>query len=217
MRKSTKASARDGGAPFSFKNDLTRLLSACDAVEHQTRDDAFLEDVESVFNILRNTVSEFGNIWLCGHGSGFCLAVEIAQKLALAADRYESPTRSAVLGLNGALSTTAYGQQSCDDAFGAELSVQARRGDALWCFAPDPSVSSVLMAAERAHNELKIPVVAFTTYPGTPLIRFSAAKVRLQLGDSNDAGGACIDRTHMLLAHLLCTQLKRAARTARNS
>lgn len=208
--------ARDRGVSFSFKGDIARLLLACDGIAHQTRDDEFLKDVETAFNVLRGAVASFGNIWLCGHGSGFCMAVEVAQKLSGAANKHESPTRAAVLGLNGAILTTAFGQQ-CDGVFGEELRVQARRGDALWCFANDPSAASVLAAAECAYNELKIPVVSFTTYPGTPLLRFSAAKVRLQVGDSDDASGVCIDRTHTLLAHMLCTQLRRAARTARSS
>lgn len=204
------------GASFSFKGNFAQLLSACDAVAHQTYDDEFLADVETAFNVLRGTVVAFGNIWLCGCGSGFCSAVEIAQKLATPSDRHESPTRAAVLGLNSAIMTTASGPP-CDDFLGAELAVQARRGDVVWCFAPDPSAASLLSAAERAYTELKIPVVSFTTHPGTPLLRFSAAKVRLQIGDSDDVSGVCINRTHMLLAHMLCTQLKRAARIARNS
>ena len=129
-------------------------------------------------------------------------------------NRLERPTRASVLGLNGAVSSTSYGEYGTEEALGAELFVQGRSGDALWCFAPDPSSKALLTVVTRAYRELKIPVVVFTTYPGTPLIRYASAKVRFQIDDDRDRAQYCVEEAHRFMANIVCNQLKRISRKA---
>ena len=199
----------------SVREEIRSTVSACDTAARQLRDDVLIHETESAIDILSGAIEGFGNIWLCGNGPGFCQAVEVAHKLTTQVCKLERATRASVLGMNGATSTTSFGKCGIEDALGAELMVQGRRGDALWCFASDPSSRSVLGAVTTAYRQLKIPVVIFTTYPGTPLIRYSDAKIRIQPADERDRSGFCVEWAHAFLANIMVNQLKRLARKYR--
>lgn len=93
-----------------------------------------------------------------------------------------------------------------------DLDNRGRRGDALWCFASDPTSRSLLGAVTTAYRSLKIPVVLFTTYPGTPLVRYADAKIRIQSNDDYDRSGFCVEWAHSFLANIIVNQLRRIAR-----
>jgi phosphoheptose isomerase len=200
---------------LTIREEIRYTSKACETASRQIRDDTVLQEAELSLESMQLAIKAFGTIWLCGGGSGHCLALEVAQKLATPLSKFERPTRAGVLGLNGAMLTTSYGKCGTDDALGAELMVHGRRNDALWCFAPDPTSRAILGVVTRANRELKIPVVVFTSYPGTPLIRFSSAKIQIQEASEDDRSGYCVQWAHSFLANIICSQLKRCARRAR--
>lgn len=190
-------------------------ILSCDIAAKQLKDELILSEIEQAMEDISLTVQECQNIWLCGNGPGFSLAMEVAHRLVTPSSRYERPTRALVLGMNGATATTSYGKCGSDDALSAELLVQGRRGDVLWCFAHDATSQALLGAVASAHQELKIPVIVFTEYPGTPLVRFATSKIRIQPTDEHDRSGYCVQWAHSFLANIMCNQLKRIARRTR--
>ena len=198
----------------SVREELRSILSACKHVDLQVKDDLILKETEKAIKALSDTVEKFGNIWLCGNGFGFSLAVDVAYKLTTQTSRLERTTRATVLGLNGAIASTDYGKYGPAESLASELAVQARSIDSLWCFAPDPSSKSLLTVVNKAYIDLGIPVVVFTSYPGTPLIRNTAAKIRFNLDDDRDRANYCVENAHRFMAHLVCNQLKRVSRKA---
>ena len=199
----------------SIRDEIRATVISCETASRQLKDDVLLLDADRVLSELRPTVERFGHIWLCGNGPGFCLAVEMAYRLMTPVSRYEAQTRASVLSSNGAISSTSYGKAGTEESMAAELMALARRGDALWCFASDPTSRSLLGVATRAYRELKIPVAVFTSYPGTPIIRFSDAKLRIKEAEEQDISGYCVQWAHHFLATIICNQLKRIARTVR--
>lgn len=197
---------------LSVHDEIRQTNEACEIAAQQIVDDVTVQSIERALEALSSTIESYGTIWLCGSGPGFCLAVEIAQKLATPVSRYERPTRAAVLGLNGAVTSTSYGKCGADEALANELQVCARKNDALWCLSGDSSITSVLNAASLARERLNIPVVTFTDKPGSPLIRFANVKVRIQRDDERDISGYCVQWAHSFLANVMCSQLKRLAR-----
>lgn len=210
--QSSYASRSTMARALSVHDEIRQTNEACEIASQQIVDSITVQSVERALEALSNTIESYGTIWLCGSGHGFCLAVEIAQKLATPVTRYERPTRASVLGLNGAITSTSYGKCGAEDALANELMVCARKNDALWCLASDSSISSVLNAAALARDKLNIPVVTFTDRPGSPLIRFSNVKVRIQRDDERDLSGYCVQWAHSFLANVMCSQLKRLAR-----
>ncbi len=212
--KKKKGPPRTLARNLSIREEMRSVIMSCEVASQQLKDDMILLESELALEALTSTVSRRGNIWLCGNGSGFCLAMETAAKLSAPASRFELPTRAAVLGLNGAISSTSPGRGGLDDALASELMVYGRRGDSLWCFASDSSSKTLLSAVSRAHKELDIPVVLFSEYPGTPLIRYACAKVRIQPTDDRDRANYCVHWAHSFIANVICSQLKRASRKA---
>ena len=205
-----------GARQISVREEICSTSRACDTVVKQLRDDIIVRAVEQAIEDVAETVEHYGTIWLCGNGAGFCMAAEVAQQLATPSSRYERETRAAVLGANGAMSTTSYGKCGVEEALAAELRVNGRSGDSLWCFASDAGSQALLGAAAFARQDLKIPVVVFAPYPGTPLIRFATSKIRIQSSDDRDHTGFCAQSAHAFLARIMCNQIKRFARKVRN-
>lgn len=197
------------------REEIIATANACETSISQFRDDLVLREIELALEIMSVTVEKFGRIWLCGNGAGFCLAAEICHRLTTSNSRYERPTRASVLGLNGATSTTDHGKCGIEDALSAELIVNGRDADVLWCFAADPCSQLTLGASSTAFQELKIPVIVFTSYPGTPITRFSNAKIRIQAADERDQAGYCVQWAHGFLANVMANQLKRLSRRSR--
>jgi phosphoheptose isomerase len=211
----TKSTRRALSRLISVREEIRATGKACDTAARQIRDELVLREIERALEAMSLTVENCGSLWLAGNGPGFCLAVDVCHKLSTTTSKYERPTRASVLGLNVATSTTSYGKCGTDESLGAELMVQGRRGDALWCFASDPGSRALLGVATRASKELKIPVIVFTHYPGTPLVRFASTKVRIQQADERDPAGYCVEWAHSFLANIMCNQLKRIARRTR--
>jgi len=196
---------------MSVREEMRAVTIACENIAQQLHDDSLLYEAELALEATGETVERRGNIWLCGNGPGFCLALETATRLAVPTSRFELSTRANVLGLNGALSSATTGRTS-DDYLGAELLVYGRRGVVLWCFASDCASNPLLYALMKANEVLKIPVVLFSEYPGTPLTRFSDAKIRIQTVEGDDRSGYCIQWAHSFIANVLCNQLKRLSK-----
>lgn len=200
---------------LSIRDEIRSVGLACDTAARQLKDDVLLSDAEHAMRELQPTVENFGHLWLCGNGPGFCLAVEMAYRLMTPSNRYESQTRATVLNANGAINSTSYGKAGSNESMAAELAALGRKGDALWCFASDPTSRNLLGVATKAYRELKIPVVVFTSYPGTPIIRFSHAKLRIKEAEDHDVSGYCVQWAHHFIATIICNQLKRVAKAAR--
>ena len=216
MTQTNKKTARRSPVrTLSVRDEISEVVDSCEAAAGQVRDDLLIREVETAVKTMADTVNNFGTVWLSGNGPGFCLAVDTAQKLSTTISRTERPTRSCVLGLNGAVASTSFGKLGSDDALGEELMINGRRGDVLWCFANDAGSKATLNLVKRAHNELGIPVILFTVYPGLPLVRFCDVKVRIQTSDELDRSGFCVEQAHKFLANIVCNQLKRISRKAR--
>jgi len=214
-QKSRKHRRPYGSLSASVRDDIVNISDVCDIVTQQIKDELLVREVERSLEVLSETVESFGQIWLSGNGTGLCLAVEVAQKLSTPTSKMERSTRALVIGLNGAMVTTSYGKCGTDDALAAELLVNGRKGDALWCFARDSSSQSLLSLADAARNQLDIPVIGFTSYPGTPLSRFCNNKVCIHQSEEKDQEGYCVEWAHALLANVMCRHLKRIARKVR--
>ena len=210
-----KAARQTISRSMSVREEIRSTTMSCDIAAEQLRDDLILTEVEQAMEAISLTVETFQTIWLCGNGPGFSLSIEMAHRLMTPSSRYERATRAMVLGLNAATSTTSYGKCGSDDALSAELRVQGRRGDILWCFAHDASSQALLGVAAIAQQELQIPVIVFTEYPGTPLVRFATSKIRIQPADERDQSGYCVQWAHAFLANIMCNQTKRIARRTR--
>jgi len=201
---------------LSVREEMRMLSQACDIATQQLSDDLLVRDVEKALEILSTTIESFGCIYLCGNGPGMTLAMDVGKKLSTTASNFERATRANILGLNVVLNTTAMGKLGVDEALSLELMANGREGDALWCFASDPGSQALLTLAETAKTKLKMPVIVFTIYPGTPIIRFGDIKIRIQrIDDTRDQEGYCVEWAHRLLADIMCNQIKRMARRMR--
>ncbi len=201
---------------LSVREEIRSVISSCETANSQLSDDTLMLEAELALEALSRTVEANGRIWLCGNGFGLALAIDAAAKLVTTTSKFECPTRASVLGLNGVIASTAYGRGGQDDALGAELINNARRGDSMWCFAADSSSKTLLNAVSKASKDMHMPVVLFSDYPGTPLIRFAYSKIRIQPGeDDRDRSGYCIQWAHAFMANILCNQLKRLSRRTR--
>lgn len=200
---------------IGIREEMRLTIASCNAAAQQLKDDHIINEVERAMEDIALTIKGCQNIWLCGNGSGFSLATDVAYQLATPASRFERPTRATVLGMNGSMTTTSYGKCGSDDALSAELRIQGRRGDVLWCFARDATSQALLGVATIARQELDIPVITFTEYPGTPLAKFATSKIRIQAVGEKDHSGYCIQWAHSFLAGIMCNQLKRVARRTR--
>lgn len=196
----------------SIQEELQSTVAACETATQQLRDDLLLREADIALKLLQPVVERNGHIWLCGNGPGYCLAAELAFRFSKPENRYEAKTRASVLGSNVAIASTSYGKAGLCDAMSAELDTLGRTCDALWCFASDPSSQLLLGAVTYAKKHLQVPVVVFTTYPGTPVVRFADAKIQIKEAEDKDLSGYCVQWAHHFLATVICNQLKRASK-----
>ena len=199
---------------ITLRNELSELGKSCNPASRQLSDYDMLVEMEKIVETLSLTVETLGRIWTCGSGEGLCSAMSATQQLLVPTSTKEAATRATLLGVNPSVTSVEYCRDGLDAAVAKELEVNGRQGDALWCFTTDASLKSMVNVASVAHEVIKIPVVLFTTYPGTPIIKFGTHKLCVKRGEQ-DAGAYCVSWVHSLAAHLICRQLRRVAKKTR--
>lgn len=205
-----------GGGSRQAVHSLRALLNQATLANAETmrriRDDLIVRELEKALHILIGVANQCGTVWLCGSNSGICSAIDVERRLTVRDDRKESPVRAKTLGLNIAAHAARLLEEEQSNALGSELYDSGRRKiDCLWCFAVDAGNELVLNAARVAHERLKIPVIAFTGHPGTPLIRFADAKIQIQAAGEDDHDQR-VQEAHTLLYQTLIQQVKQTKR-----
>lgn len=194
-----------------LSDELRVVAPLFEEFSRHLRDDMLLSYAQAVLTTLLRAVEARRTIWLCGDGVGHCLAMQVDYLFNVEISKYENVVQSFVLGTNAAYSTFLNGRGEGSRVYAEELHAKAKSGDVLWCFAQDAGAVTVVNAANKA-RELHMPVAAFTTYPGTPLVNLSDSAVRIQLSDDLAGGAISLQGIYSVVATVVCGQLKRAMR-----
>ncbi len=165
-------------------------------------------DIDKCFDVLSATVSNRGTIWLCGSGFSYHSALQASARLVGISDGLDVPVRSSVLASCPSQFYTVCDTVGYDQGLSRELFVMGRNVDCLWLFCTGTCGEHLLDLARTAKEDLSIPVITFTNYPGTPLSHFGDAKVRINEEPDNEDR---IQETHMLVFNTICQRLKAIA------
>jgi phosphoheptose isomerase len=207
----TSSLISQGDLTHSFRALLSRASLASVETIRRTRDDICVRELEAALSILLRTADNRGTVWSCGSGSGISSSINVEYQLTTSIPKFSDPVRARALAGNS-VSHAAFAHDSPNGPLAAELNAFGRTGiDCLWCFAIDAGDEHVLNAARLARDKLRIPVIAFTGHPGTPLIRFSDAKVQIQAA-GEDCHSHRVQEVHTLLYQTLITLVRQAQR-----
>lgn len=181
---------------------LRLARTACVTVFDQLVDDLFAKSLNDAQDLLLETAKQRRTIWLAGSDTGAALAVDVERQLTQSDSGY---TRARVLGSAPSSRTTRRVKRHSPAEL--ELTNNGDTGDCLWCFASDPNADEIIDVARAAKN-MRLPVLVSTTFPGTPVIRFSSVTIKLVAAVGADMSASCVAAAHSTVATMLCSHIR---------
>jgi D-sedoheptulose 7-phosphate isomerase len=157
-----------------------------------------IETTAAIAEMIAETLSSGGSVFLCGNGGSAADAQHIAGELVSRFGRGGRPLRAVALTTDTSVLTCLANDYSFEDIFARQVEALAGEGDLLWAFSTSGGSSNVLRAADAAKRN-GVGVVAFTGRANSQLAR------RADLCLCADAASSARSQEiHQLAYHIIC-------------
>jgi len=207
MAKTIKPSAESKLISHSLELDLKiGCTHLCAAVENLLAHETVLAEYSKAFQLINTTVKNHGRIWLAGSNSSISDVQGIASNLVGSFEGQETPVNATALGSSSVMEPSVSCAKDGVEIYSRELRASAGKNDCLWLFTSAGGNDRLIDVASAA-QVMGIPIITLTGYPGSPIVSFGSAKIRVTV-PGEDFRQYRVQEIQRILANTLCYRLK---------
>ncbi len=162
------------------------------------KDEALLNDIENVIQLILKTLKNNQQLFICGNGGSAADALHIAAEFSgrFYLNRRALPVEA--LNVNMAAITAISNDYGFDYVYARMLESKAREGDLLWLLSTSGKSPNIIEVAKKA-QELNVATIAFTGQNITELDNLVQQMIKIPSIDTPR-----IQECHLMIGHIIC-------------
>jgi D-sedoheptulose 7-phosphate isomerase len=178
-----------------IKQHLSDAIAVKQAI---LNNDAFLQKIEDITDIILDCYRKDGKLLFCGNGGSAADAQHLAAEFSGKLYKDREPLNAEALHVNTSYLTAVANDYSFDEVYSRLVKAKGRKGDILFAISTSGNSRNIIRAAQMA-KELGLIVIGMTGESGGGLRSSCDVLINIPSSDTQR-----IQEAHIMVGHIIC-------------